>query len=299
MPGNSHTSVRSRQVAHQIRRLREQAQLSCSEVARTLGLSVSKVSRMETGVTGLQAEDVAAMLGLYRVSATKRQEVLDLLHRSGEKGWWQRQAGLPQLWRSLIDFEAKATRIQNFENMVVPGLLQTAEYCRAMMHGLCASLTDEEVDHLVAARMARQAVLTRSAAPQFHAVMDEGVLRRPIGGAAAMHRQLMHLDAFAQRSNISLRVVETVSGGYVGVQGSFVLLEFFEEPELVFFENQSVGMFLEEDADLSAYRQAHMRILSGALNPVESLVLIRKIAAEHAAEASKHPEPESERRASA
>lgn len=286
MPGNSHTSVRSRQVANQIRRLREQAQLSCSEVARTLGLSVSKVSRMETGATGLQTEDVAAMLGLFRVSATKRQEVLDLLHRSDEKGWWQRQAGLPQLWRSLIDFEAKATRIQDFESMVVPGLLQTAEYCRATLSGFDPTLTEAELEHLVAARMARQAVLTRKAAPQFFAVIDENALRRPVGGGGVMFRQLLHLESLAQRTNISFRVIERFIGVHAGLLGPFILLEFFEEPSLVFTENQSIGMFLEEEADLSSYRTALTRILGGALPPADSVKLVREIADEHKAAAS-------------
>lgn len=286
MAGNSYTSVRSRQVAAQIRRLREQAELSCSEVARTLGLSVSKVSRMETGITGMQADDVAAMLGLYRVSATKRQEVLDLLHRSDEKGWWQRQAGIPQLWRTLIDFESKATRIQNFENMFVPGLLQTAEYCRAVIQGVDKTLSEEEVDHLVATRMGRQSLLTRSTAPQFLAVVDETALRRPIGEEGVMHRQLLHLAALAERPNISLRVVQSSVGSYVGLRGSFMILEFFEEPDLAYSENHATEMFVEEEADLSSYRLALTNILSVALNRSDSLDLVRRIAASHDVEAS-------------
>jgi len=282
MPGNSHTSVRSRQVANQIRRLREQAQLSCSEVARTLGLSVSKVSRMETGVTGLQAEDVAAMLGLYRVSATKRQEVLDLLHRSNEKGWWQRQAGLPQLWRTLIDFEAKATRIQNFETMVVPGLLQTADYCRELIRALDGSLDDQDLDQLVAARMARQSVLTRGAAPKLRAVLDETVLERTIGSDDVMYGQLLHLAALAARSNVSVRLVPRSVGPYAGCRGPFTTLEFFEEPDLVYLENHGTEMFLEEDADVSAYRRAFAQIQSVALTPEDSLCRIQQLVDERA-----------------
>lgn len=281
MPGNPHTSVRSRQVAAQLRRLREQAELSCSEVARTLGLSVSKVSRMETANSGMQVEDVAAMLGLYRVSATKRQEILDLLRRADEKGWWQRQAGLPQLWRNLIDFEAKATRVQNFENMFVPGLLQTAEYCRAILRGLNDTLSDAEVDHLVAVRMARQAVLTRSTAPQFLAVVDENVLRRPVGEDGVMHRQLLHLVACAARPNITLRVVQNAAGAYVGMRGPFMILEFSEEPSLGYMENHGTEMFFEEEAELAAFHVAFTSILGVALNPADSAGLIHDLATAH------------------
>lgn len=286
MSGNSYTSVRSRQVAAQIRRLREQAELSCSEVARTLGLSVSKVSRMETGITGMQADDVAAMLGLYRVSATKRKEVLDLLHRSDEKGWWQRQAGIPQLWRTLIDFESKATRIQNFENMFVPGMLQTAEYCRAVIQGVDKTLSEEEVDHLVATRMGRQSLLTRSTAPQFLAVVDETALRRPIGEEGVMHRQLLHLAALAERPNISLRVVQSSTGAYRGLHGAFVIMEFFEEPSLVHVENLNTGLFLEEEADLASYKTALTDIINVALKPADSVDLVQRIAASDDVEGS-------------
>lgn len=281
MPGNPHTSVRSRQVAAQLRELRERAELSCSEVAKTLGLSVSKVSRMETANSGMQVEDVAAMLGLYRVSSTKRQELIDLLRRSEEKGWWQRQAGLPQLWRTLIDFEAKATRIQNFENMFIPGLLQTAEYCRAILQSLDGTLSEAEVDHLVAARMARQAVLTRSRSPQFVAIIDENALRRRVGAEGVMHRQLLHLSALADRPNIVLRVVQRNIGAYVGMQGPFMILEFGEEPTLAYMENHGTEMFLEEDAELAAFQTSFVSILGVALNPADSAELVHDLVSEH------------------
>ncbi|MCW2633335.1 MAG: transcriptional regulator, partial [Pseudonocardia sp.] len=209
MPGNPHTSVRSRQVAAELRALREAAGLSGNEVAKRMGMSPSKISRIETGNSGLQIEDVAALLGLYQVPAAKRDELLDLVRRSEERGWWTRQPGLPQLWRSLIDFEAKATRVQNYEALVVPGLLQTAEYTRAVIQGIVATISDAELDNLVAARMARQAVLTRASAPQFFAVVDEGALHRPIGEPGVMRRQLHHLLGVAGQPHVTLRVIPT------------------------------------------------------------------------------------------
>ncbi|HYZ36377.1 MAG TPA: helix-turn-helix transcriptional regulator [Pseudonocardiaceae bacterium] len=102
MPGNPHTSVRSRQVAAALRELRERAGLSGAEVAKRMGMSPSKISRIETGNSGLQIEDVAALLGLYQVPASTRDELLDLVRRSEERGWWTRQPGLPQLWHRRI-----------------------------------------------------------------------------------------------------------------------------------------------------------------------------------------------------
>src|SRR5689334_9078149 len=102
MSGNPHTSVRSRTVASELRRLREVRGLSCADVAKVLGVSASKISRIETGNSGMRLEDVAAMLGYYQVSAEQRHELLELLKKSEQKGWWERQKGLPRIWRSLI-----------------------------------------------------------------------------------------------------------------------------------------------------------------------------------------------------
>ena len=280
MPGNPHTSIRSRQVAAELRALREKAGLSGAEVAKRMGMSPSKISRIETGNSGLQIEDVAALLGLYQVPASKRDELLDLVRRSEERGWWTRQPGLPQLWRSLIDFEAKATRLQNYEALVVPGLLQTAEYARALIAGVAPTVSEAELDNLVAARMARQAVLTRTHAPQLFAVVDEGALRRPIGQPGVMHRQLQHLLSAAEQPHVTLRVVSLAAGAHAGLRGPFVILEFAEEPTLVFVENHGTGLFLEEEADLSAYRLALGTILQAALAPAATAELIAEIVAE-------------------
>jgi transcriptional regulator with XRE-family HTH domain len=280
MPGNPHTSVRSRQVAAELRVLREQAGLSGAEVAKRMGMSPSKISRIETGNSGLQIEDVAALLGLYQVPASTRDELLDLVRRSEERGWWTRQPGLPQLWRSLIDFEAKATRIQNYEALVVPGLLQTAEYTRAIIQGVAPTVSEAELDNLVAARMARQALLTRAKAPQFFAVVDEGALRRPVGAPGVMHRQLHHLLGAAEQPHVTLRVVPLSAGAHAGLRGPFVILEFAEETALVYLENHSTVLFLEEEADLAGYRVALGTILQAALAPPATTELITQVANE-------------------
>jgi hypothetical protein len=181
---------------------------------------------------------------------------------------------------SLIDFEAKATRIQNYEALVVPGLLQTAEYARAIIQGVAPTVSEIELNNLVAARMARQTVLTRANAPQFFAVVDEGALRRPVGEPGVMHRQLHHLLGVAEQPHVTLRVVPLVAGAYAGLQGPFVVLEFAEEPALVFMENHGTGLFLEEEVDLAAYRLALGTVRHVALAPAATTELIAQIAAE-------------------
>jgi transcriptional regulator with XRE-family HTH domain len=280
MPGNPHTSVRSRTVANELRKLREERELSCAEVAKMLGVSVSKISRIETGISGLQSDDVATLLGFYKVPPAKRNELLELLRRGDQKGWWERQAGLPKLWRALIDYENKATRIQTYEPLIIPGLLQTGEYCEAILRGNDDTLSDAELDNLVATRMARQAVLTRSTAPQYLAVIHEAALRIWVGEPGTMARQLRHLLSVSQRPNIVLRVVPMSAGANVALRGSFNILELAEEPDLVHVENQITGMFLEEDADLAGYRLALRNILGVALAVDATATLIDTIATE-------------------
>src|SRR6266540_6460940 len=191
--------VRQRRVSTELRELRKKAGLTCAEAAEALGTSVTKISRMETGERGLYADDVAALLGLYRVPAKHREQLLDLVRNSGEPNWWQlKPSDLPTEWRDLIALEADAVTITNFEPLVVPGLLQTEEYATALMTGINPELSESDVKALVATRMGRKTLLAQRNAPALHAIVDETVLRRPVGEPGVMRRQLQHLLACMQ-----------------------------------------------------------------------------------------------------
>lgn len=281
MTDNPNPSVRSRQVSALLRSLREDRGLSGAEVAKALGMSQSKISRLETGNRGLRVDDVAALLGHYKVPEQKRAQILEQVRKSEDRGWWESQGlRLPQLWQALINFESRATRIQNFEAMFVPGLLQTDEYTEAIISSINKTLSKTELTKLVASRRARQAVLSRREL-QFLAVVDEGALRRPITEGGVMRRQLRHLVDTGERPNITIRVVPLRAGQYAGLQGSFAILEFEEEPSLVYIENQVTSMFLDEKEDIAAYRVALGNILNEALEPAESAELIANLAEEH------------------
>ncbi len=281
MTDNPNPSVRSRQVSALLRSLREAKGLSGAEVAKALGMSQSKISRLETGNRGLRVDDVAALLGLYKVPEQKRAQILDQVRKSEERGWWESQGlGLPQLWQALINFESRATRIQNFEALFIPGLLQTDEYTEAIISSINKTLSQTELTNLVASRRARQAVLGRRDL-QFLAVIDEGALRRPITVSGVMRRQLRHLVDASERANITIRVVPLQVGQYAGLRGPFAILEFEDEPSLVYTENQVTSMFLDEKEDVAAYRVALGNILNEALGPAESAQLIASLAEEH------------------
>ncbi|WP_433263013.1 helix-turn-helix domain-containing protein [Actinosynnema sp. CS-041913] len=277
MPGNAYTSVRSRTVANALRLYREQHEMSCEDVAGMLGVSASKISRMETGKSGLQLDDVAALLGFYQVPGPRRKELMDLMRRGEEMGWWERQAGLPKLWRALIDFENKALRIHNYEPLMIPGLLQTAEYTRALFKAAEPTVTDHELDTLVTSRMARQTLLSRSNAPQYLAVVHEAALRVQVGQPAVMRRQLRHLLDAAEHPNVTVVVVPMSAGMNAGLRGPFVILEFLHEPAIVHVENQITAMFLEEAVDLEGYRLALRNILGAGLAPGATADLLAEL----------------------
>lgn len=281
MTEQTHPSVRSRQVSSLLRQFREKAELTGTDAAKALGMSQSKISRMETGSRPLNPDDVAALLGLYKVPERQRDKILDQVRRSAERGWWASQGlGLPELWKVLIDFESRATRIQNYEAMFIPGLLQTNEYTGAIIKGINKTISEDELTNLVASRMARQAILRRPDL-QFLAILDETALRRPIAERGVMRRQLRHLVDSAERPNITVRVVPMRAGPHAGLRGGFAILEFADEPSLAFIENHHVDMFLDEKEDVAAYRVTLGNILNETLKPAESVEFISKIAKEH------------------
>ena len=278
MPQIQSTSVRSRQVSAELRRLREELGLTGAAVAETLGMSPSKVSRIETGNRGLHVEDVAALLGLYRVPEKRREELLDLVRKADEPGWWLSQgSGLPEVWRALIDFESRATRIQNYELAFVPGLLQTDEYTAAVIQGINQTITDAELDRLVASRMARQGILRRRNL-QFLAVIDETALHRVTGDRGIMRRQLRALSEAAERPNVAVRVIPASAGMHAGLRGAFSILDFQGEPSIVVVENHHIALFLEEKEDIASSRVALSNMLGVALSSPESAELIRSLA---------------------
>jgi transcriptional regulator with XRE-family HTH domain len=270
--------VRQRRVSTELRELRKKAGLTCADVARALGTSIAKVSRMETGARGLYVDDVAAMLGLYHVPARRREEILDLVRNGGEPNWWQlKPTDLPTEWRDLIALENDAVTITNFEPLLIPGLLQTEEYAAALISGANHALSEPEVRALVAARMARKALLSKRNAPKLHAIIDEIVLRRPIGEPGVMDRQRQHLLTSAQRPNISLQVLPFEAGATPGLEGPIVILDLADGRSVIHLETRRAGTFLSEEPHIRATKLAIRELHALALAPEESLQLIAGI----------------------
>jgi transcriptional regulator with XRE-family HTH domain len=196
-------SVRQRRVSRELRGLRESRHLSCKDVAKALDCSESKISRMETGERGLYSDDVAAILGFLQAPGKLRQELLDLVRNGEARNWHEIHGKLPTNWKDLIDFENEASTIYTYQPLVIPGLAQTPEYACAMIRGLNESLSQEDTDALVAARMKRLVLLGRSNAPNLHLLIEEMVLHRSMGDSTMMYGQLQHLLSVAARRNLT------------------------------------------------------------------------------------------------
>jgi transcriptional regulator with XRE-family HTH domain len=281
MPGGRPT-IRSRQVAAELRKLRLDAGLTTGEAGKRLGVSQSKISRIETGALGLKPDEVAAMLGLYHVPVDRREEIMDLVRHAEEPGWWQAYGErLSKDWKTLIELESTASAMLNYQPLMLPGLVQTPEHARHIIRGVSErDLSDVELETLVAARMARQGILGKPHAPNLHVLLYEPALRIQVGGPDALRRQLRYLAELAQRPNITVQVVPLSAGVHPGIEGAFMIMEFVGEPTLIYLENRVSSIFLEEDRHIDAYRVAWQRILTVALSPVDSTEFIQSAAAE-------------------
>ncbi|PKW19058.1 helix-turn-helix domain-containing protein [Saccharopolyspora spinosa] len=279
MNGRVGVPVRVRRVSSELRELRLRSGLGAEEVAGALGFSMSKLSRIENGQRGLYADDVAALLGLYRVPAERREELLKLVRSGANPNWWQVQDGrLPAMWEDVIRFEKEATAIYNYETMLIPGLLQTPEYATAIVQGTDPDLNLAEVDTLVTARIGRQTLLNRPTAPLLEVLIEQNILERPAGGAGVMFRQLRHLVSATSQDNITLRVLPSTVGVHPGMAGPFAILDFEKHASLVYLENRGSSAFLEESEHVAAAREALRTLQEVALSVEDSVDLINCIA---------------------
>ena len=281
MAPNVSPEVRRRRLAAELRRLRGSAKLKVDEVARQLGWSPSKVSRYELARTGLKPLDVRAMLEFYRVDEKRQSELLALAEEATERGWWAEYSDvLAEEHISLIGLEDEAAAEWIWHLDVIPGLLQTEDYARAVNSKgySLAPVPPSQIERSVQVRMRRQELLTRDPPLQVAAVLDEAVLRRMIGDPSLMRRQLDHLIEVAQLQNVSLRILSFGTDSPM-IIGSFVLLRYRTTmPDVVYTEHFRGNLHFEDEADTHQYRIVFQRLREGAINESDSLEFIDHIA---------------------
>jgi len=277
MPGQRPTTLRLRRLAAELRQLRDGARLSREDVCRATLINEATLYRIETAQTRPQRRTLTALLNIYQVAASDREELLELARRADEQSWLQSfPADLPGPYLTYIGFEGQAESIANYEGLIIPGLLQTEDYARAALQAGLPAATAEEIDRLVQVRMARQAVLTRTPPVQLWAIVDEAALHRPVGGERVMSAQLDRLAKAAELPHITLQVIPYHVGGHPGMGGSFAVLRFGQpsEVDVVYVESQAAALFLESPTDIRRFTRIfeHLRALS--LPPADSVSLM-------------------------
>jgi transcriptional regulator with XRE-family HTH domain len=285
MPTRISPEVRRRRLAAELRRLRERSGLTGDEVARQLGWSPSKVSRYELARTGLKPADVRALLEVYGVDAARRDELLALARQATSKGWWDELSDImTEEYISIIGLEEEASAEWAWHLDVVPGLLQTEDYARAINNRgySLAPVPPSHIERSIQTRMRRQEILTREPPLELSVVLDESVLRRRFGGPEVMRGQLEHLLVLAQRPNISVRVVRFADETPIAMN-SFDLLRFGPAdaatmPDVVWTEHVTTALYFEGEADTFQFRIVFERLEQGALSGPESLRYISELA---------------------
>jgi transcriptional regulator with XRE-family HTH domain len=267
-------------VGAQLRRLREAAGITRADAGYAIRGSESKISRLELGRVGFKERDVQDLLTMYGVlDSVERSAVMALVSRSNERGWWHRFADLMPTWfQDYVGLEESASRILAYELQFVPGLLQTEEYALAVASHGRPDLATDEVRRRVTLRLQRQKILHRPGAPKLWAVIDEAVLRRPIGGRTAMRRQLDHLLEITRMPHVTLQVVPYPLSGYAA-ESAFTLLRFAEPdlPDVVYIEHLAGALYLDRPDEIETYSRVFDRLMVDAETPDRSRQLLAKI----------------------
>jgi transcriptional regulator with XRE-family HTH domain len=274
-------TVRRRRLSNALRQFREAAGLDSKEVARRLGWQPSKVTRIERDEWRRPTiNDVMDLLDVCGVTdEARRQAMITLARESRRRGWWEEEFK-DILGGALVGLEWEASEIQTFEALLIPGLLQTADYARAVFKG--GRVMDRgDIERLAEARLARQRLLDREDPPSFWAVIDEAALRKQVGGVAVMRDQLHHLCRMAERRNIGIQVLQDAVGAHTSMTGGFTVLDYQapEDPSIVYVEVGAAGdLFLEKSEDVAHYRKSYGYLRASALSADASVAYIKDLA---------------------
>ena len=274
-------TVRRRRLGAELRRLREAHSLKLEEVAEQLGLAPSTLSRIETGKAPTKSAYLTAMLGMYGVDDPGARKVLvDMAREGHRKGWWSIYDDvLPSGFDIYVGLEAEACGLRSYETDVVHGLLQTTDYALAVLRELRPRDSDEQLRRVVDLRMQRQQLLEQDPPLDLWLILDEGAIRRNIGGTAVMRPQLEHLVQASRWSNVTLQVLAFGSGAHAGLTGPFSILEFPERSDEDVAYTESVGgmIYMEKDREVRLCAEAFDRMRATALSPAASVELIQQV----------------------
>ncbi len=278
-------TVRRRRLARELRRYRQEAGLSIEQAATELLCGAGTVHRMEAGKNATPLR-VKAALELYGAPPDVVESMIQVAKESRQRGWWQSYGDvIGETFGTYVGLESDASEIRAFWPDIVDGLLQTADYARAVTEMTAVTDTPEAIERLLAVRLERQRQFLSAHAKRLWVVLGEGALRCQVGGPETMAAQLRHLAELAERPNVTIQVAPFRTGAHAALgRGPFRLLSFPDPdyPDVVYTENLASFLVLERAPDVARFRIAMDHLMAESAGPSESLWLVRQVAKEYA-----------------
>nr|WP_223186901.1 helix-turn-helix transcriptional regulator [Streptomyces sp. CBMA29] len=265
-------------MARRLRDLRTDAGLTHADAAKALGSAESKVGRIENAQSGVRLPDLRALMDAYGVTEADDRAEIELLAREAKKkGWWSRYANAVDAdYASYVAIEWDAAELYNVETNLVPGLLQTPEYTRALVELQAPDSTPEHVETQVNVRRERRNMLTRADPLQLWVIISESALHHRVGSREVMKAQLEALIADSRQANVQLQVLSRDDPMNACLFGPFVIMSFpaTTETDIIYAESQTSTLYYEEPADVDVYTTLFRRLNMAADNVTKSRALI-------------------------
>jgi len=274
--------VRRRLVGGTLRRYRENVGYSLEDAARILECDRSKISRIETGQRGIRPKELRELMAEYGVPASEQLALLAIASRGGQHSWWHPYAGVwSDAYLDYVIMESAASEIMAYEAQLIPDLLQTDDYARAIAEAEPANLTDQHEDAVAAKAVRRQVVLDGGSPARLGVILGEGALHQAVGGPDVLAGQVTHLIKLAaDYPAVTIQVLPFSAGAHAAAgSGSLAILRFPDAPSLgvVYLEALSGGVYLEDQADVARYVRAFALLRAAALSPADSVHLLRSL----------------------
>ncbi|MFJ4918919.1 helix-turn-helix domain-containing protein [Streptomyces sp. NPDC088725] len=262
--------------------LRERSGLKREEAARLLRVAPATIRRMETAEVTLKIPYVQVLLRAYGITEAESDAFVELTEEANKPGWWQRFHDILPDWFSMyVSLEGAAALLRSYEPHFVPGLLQTEAYARAVMQaGAVGQSQPEDIERHVALRMRRQSLLTREDAPKFWVIMDETVLRRPVGDSPdVMREQIDRLAEASAMPNVTLQIAEFASGHHPGTYGPFVIFRFAvpELPDMVYSEYLTGAVYLDARPEVATHLEVMDRMAAQAATAQRTKEILKDV----------------------
>jgi transcriptional regulator with XRE-family HTH domain len=261
-------TVRQRHLAARLRILRVDCELTIEEVAERLMCSPAKISRLETASRPPNPRDVRDLCGVYGVSEAEADQLVEMAKEARKPNWWNKYEDLSMPY---IGLEQDAMSVTSYTMYYVPALLQSEDYTRAIILAIAPKIDRKILNDRVEARMRRQQILDRDDPPKYRVLMDESVLRRPVGGRPAMRAQIDKILDMANKGKVTIQIVPFEIGGHAAQDSNFILLDFDGQSSVVFVEGLAAHQYLDKKEDIERYRESIEYLRDSALSPRESV----------------------------